>query len=179
MIECGWGPLPLCNLGLAGGRGGRGAMIRALVCAHVCVCVVCRQPTSLWVCVKRALGGWEIASLRKSALHLPPADTIAYITTLLPVTRTSPFSPSLYYPFIPPSAPSVSFSLLFWSSIFVTVFTRSICLSSSCNKRLTRISPVAHLQHQRSFTSMIPHHYPCPALFVTSTQPSNTKTLLL
>lgn len=148
----------------------------------MCVCVVCRQPTSLWVCVKRALGGWEIASLRKSVLHLPPADTIAYITTLLPVRRTSPFAPSLHYPFIPPSAPSLTLFLTPFfshSSIFVTVFTPSIYLSSSCNERLTRISPVAHLQHQRSFTSMIPHHYPCPALFLTSTQPSYTKTLLL
>lgn len=120
MIECGRAPLPVCNLGPAGGRGGRGVMIRALACVHVCVCVVCRQPTSLRVCVKRALGGWEIASLRKSVLHLPPADTIAYITTLLPVRRTSPSAPALYYPFIPPSAPSVSFrlSLPFFTPLF-------------------------------------------------------------
>lgn len=121
MIECGWGPLLVCNLGPAGGHGGRDAMIRVPVCSHVCVCVVCRQPTSLWVCVKRALGGWEIASLRKRTLHLPPADTIAYITTLLPVRRTSPFAPSLYYPFIPPSAASASFSLSFFAPLFLSL----------------------------------------------------------
>lgn len=74
-------------------------MIR--VCVHVCVCAVCWWTTSLLVCVHSAHGGREIASLRKSALHLPPADRPAYITTLLPVRCTSPSALSLYYPFIP------------------------------------------------------------------------------
>lgn len=71
------------------------------VCVHVRVCAVCRWTTSLLVCVHSARGGREIASLRKSALHLPPADRPAYITTLLPVKCTSPSALSLYYPFIP------------------------------------------------------------------------------
>ncbi len=74
-------------------------MIR--VCVHVRVCAVCQWTTSLLVCVHSVRGGREIASPRKSALHLPPADSPAYITTLLPVRCTSPSALSLYYPFIP------------------------------------------------------------------------------
>lgn len=100
-------------------------MIR--VCVHVCVCADCRWTTSLRVCVHSAHGGREIASPRKSALHLPPADRPAYITTLLPVRCTSPSALSLYYPFIP-CALYVSFPLSHPLFVPPLIFLTVACL---------------------------------------------------
>ncbi len=110
-------------------------MIR--VCVRVCA--VCQWTTSLLVCVHSVRGGREIASPRKSALHLPPADSPAYITTLLPVRCTSPSALSLYYPFIPLalsvslllSPLSLSLSLSLIHPLFVTLWFFSFWLSCS------------------------------------------------
>lgn len=133
----------------------------------MCVC--------LCVCV--SLNGWGCCfpSVR-STLHLPRplSDRPTYITTPnTSVSLSSPFSSSLFPHSLPPSIhlsphpPSHLLPSLMSAGVSPNCLHLSLFLSLTCSQP----TPHTHTPRARppwvSFTSMMPHHYPCPTLSIT------------
>ena len=155
------------NLGRGGGWVGGCGMEAKCVWGNMCVCLC------VW------LGGWGCCfpSVR-STLHLPRplSDRPTYITTPnTSVSLSSPSSSSLFPLSLPPSIhlsshppshllPSLMSAGVSFSCPHLSLFF----LPLTCSRRAP---PPTHTPLARppwvSFTSMMPHHYPCPTLSIT------------
>lgn len=134
------------------------------------VVVGCKPNVCVW------LSGWGCCfpSVR-STLHLlgPLSDRPTYITTptplflsALPLHHPYSLSPSLHPSSSPPTLP-LTCSHLSWVLVSLSAAHLSPVFSLSAARSLPYSPTPLARPPWVSFTSMMPHHYPCPTLSIT------------